>query len=73
MADPELELEVERRIETKADQADVDRLVTRVEATEKWQAAQDALSTIRRWAAPTLITVFMTALNIGIAVAHVKH
>lgn len=70
MTDPELELEVERRLETKADRADVDRLVARIEATERWQSAQDALTAIRRWSAPVLVTVFTTALNIGISLAH---
>lgn len=68
--DPALELELERRFETKADWSAHAALAQRVDLIEKWQAAQDALTTIRRWAAPVLIAVFTTALNVGIALAH---
>jgi hypothetical protein len=73
VTDLELELELEKRFEAKADWSAYHMLAARVESFEAWRAAQDALSAIRRWAAPVLVTVFMTALNIGIALAHGKH
>lgn len=73
MADADLELELEKRFEAKADWSAHKALASRVELIEKWQAAQDALTTVRRWAAPVLITVFTAALNIGITLARGKH
>jgi hypothetical protein len=71
MGDPEWELELERRVEAEDDsfQKDLDPLESRLRLVEQWMAAQTALSTFRRWAAPISVTVAGLFLNIGMAVA----
>lgn len=75
MADPELELELEKRFEQQdADtQKDLDPLETRVRVLEEWKAGEDALSTLRRWLLPILTMVATLFLNIGIQIATHKH
>lgn len=72
MTDPGLELELEQRFEAKADWSAHHALAERVEKLESWRARQDALSALRRWAVPILVTVALTGLNVGIALAHTR-
>lgn len=71
MGDTEWELELEKRLEQQDDetQRDIDPLESRLRVLENWMAAENALSTFRRWAAPILVTVAGLFLNIGIAIA----
>lgn len=71
MADAEWELELERRVEQedRVVQQDLDPLETRVGVLEQWMAAQTALSAVRRWGVPILVTVATLCLNVGITIA----
>lgn len=75
MADAEWELALEKRIEQADDenQKDLDPLEGRLRVVEQWMAAEQAVSTFRRWALPVLVSIAVTFLNIGINVAKFKH
>lgn len=71
MADAEWELELEKRVEQEEEEfeGDLSPLEARVRVLEQWQAAQTALSAMRRWLIPILVTVSVTFLNVGISIA----
>lgn len=75
MGDAEWELELEKRVEQedKEFEGDLDPLEARVRVLEQWQAAQDALSAMRRWLLPILVTVAVTFLNVGFNIAIHRH
>lgn len=75
MSDAEWELELEKRVEQEEDEfeGDLDPLEARMRVLEQWQAAQAALSVMRRWLLPILVTVAVTFLNIGISIGISRH
>lgn len=75
MGDAEWELELERRVEQEEEEfeGDLSPLEARVRVLEQWQAGQTALSEMRRWLLPILVTVAVTVLNIGASVFIYKY
>lgn len=75
MPDAEWELELEKRVEEedRIIEGDLDPLEARLRVLEQWQAAQDAVSALRRWLLPIFVTVAVTCLNIGLNIAVRKH
>lgn len=75
MGDAEWELELERRVEQEEEEfeGDLSPLEARVRVLEQWQAGQAALSEMRRWLLPILVTVAVTVLNIGASVFIYKY
>lgn len=75
MGDAEWELELERRVEQEEEEfeGDLSPLEARVRVLEQWQAGQAALSEMRRWLLPILVTIAVTVLNIGASVFIYKY
>lgn len=74
---PELELELERRFrdEDAKQQVQLDALEHRIDEVERWKAAQEAVSSARKWALPLMLSVggsAMMLINLYVLLTH-KH